>query len=298
MKSEAFQDTSKKTPRIVVLNSDAAELMLALQAGSLIVGKDDANTKSGIFKSLNNVPRVGKWSNPNIEAIVALHPDIVITYDNWPEKKELDDKLAPFGIKVERIAGYRIETLVSDIKRLGTVTGKTKEADELIGFAEQYISLLKTRCSEVKKKRKVYFEFRSYVALGKGSGGDQLLQLISTKNVTSEFGLDYPEISPEWLLAKDPELIVMNVSKEEINSGLFNDRIDRQGWENLSAVKNNNAYLISNEISSSPRGIIGALYIAKWSYPDKFEDIDPGKIHAKWLKKFHNVNTDKLYVYP
>lgn len=298
VKVETTSNISEKEPRIVVINSDAAELLLAIKAGSLIVGKDDSDSKSGIFQSLQNIPRVGKWSNPNIEAIVALHPNVVITYDRWPEKKELDDKLAPFGIKVVRVAGYRIETLVSDVEKLGSVTGKSKEAAELIEFVEQYLSLLRDRCSEITDKKKVYFEFSQYTALGKGSGGDQLLQLVSTENIASEFEMDYPKISPEWLLDRNPDLILMAVRKKEITPEVYDNLILRQGWENLNAVKENNVYLISNEISSSPRGIIGALYIAKWAYPEKFTDIDPGKIHAEWLKKFYNISTNKLYVYP
>lgn len=297
-KPEIARETKETAPRIVVINSDATELLLAIKAGPLIVGKDDSDSKAGIFQSLEKIPRVGKWSNPSIEAIVALHPDVVITYDRWPEKKELEDKLAPFGIKVIRVAGYRIETLASDITKLGDVTGNTKEAGELIGFIEQYKNLIMARCKNVTDKKNVYYEFSPYTALGKGSGGDELLRLVSTENVTSELEMAYPKVSPEWLLARDPDMILIAVKKGEIFPEVYDEMVLRQGWEKLSAVKGNRVYLISNEISSGPRGIIGALYIAKWAYPDKFENIDPGKIHAEWLRKFYNLRMNRLYVYP
>ncbi|MGD2035279.1 MAG: ABC transporter substrate-binding protein [Bacteroidales bacterium] len=298
MKTETVPDTQGMAPRIVVINSDATELLLAIKAGPLIVGKDNSDSKAGIFQPLEKIPRVGKWSNPSIEAIVALHPNVVVTYDRWPEKKELDDKLAPFGIKVVRVAGYRIETLASDIRKLGDVTGNTKEAEELIGFIEQYKNLIKERCKNVTDKKNMYYEFSPYTALGKGSGGDELLRLVSTENVTSEFEMAYPKVSPEWLLARDPDIILIAVKKDEIFPEVYDNMVLRQGWEKLSAVKENRVYLVSNEISSGPRGIIGALYFAKWAYPDKFKDIDPGKIHAEWLKKFYNISMNRLYVYP
>jgi iron complex transport system substrate-binding protein len=229
---------------------------------------------------------------------VALHPDVVVTYDRWPDTKELDDKLAAFGIKVIRVAGYRIEKMVPDIKKLGEVTGNVKEAAELIKFIEYYSSLIMERCREIADKETVYFEFSTGSALGKGSGGDELLKLVSTENITAEFETEYPKISSEWLLEKDPDLILITLKNREIGPEMYENAVLRQGWKNLSAVKGERVYFISNEISSSPRGIIGALYIAKWAYPEKFIDIDPGKVHAEWLRKFHNTSTDKFYVYP
>lgn len=297
-KSATDTGTVEKEPRIIVINSDAAELLLAINAGSLIVGKDDSNSKIRMFKSLEKVPGVGRWSNPNIEAIVALHPDVVVTYDKWPAKEELEDKLEPFGIKVVRVAGYRIQTIIFDIQTLGEVTGKKKEAEELINQIEYYISLIKERCGEITDKKNAYFEFRQYSALGKGSGGDELLQLVSIENTTSEFGIDYPKISPEWLLEKDPDLIFITAKSGDDVPQMYNDVVARQGWKNLTAVKENKVHIISNDIGSSPRSIIGALYAAKWAYPEKFTDIDPDKEHAAWLKKYYNLNADKLYVYP
>ncbi len=51
--------------------------------------------------------------------------------------------------------------------------------------------------------------------------------------------------------------------------------IDRTGWEGLSAVNNDRAYLLEGDLMWTPRYLAGRCYLAKWFQPELFEDLDP-----------------------
>ncbi len=284
--------------RTVVLHNDAMELLMALNAGESIVGISEINETNFFYSSLKTLPRVGKWAEPNIEAIAQLKPDIVVTYDNWPAREELEDKLLPFGIKVERIPCYRIDQLANDARKLGELTGKTSEAEHFINYFQQYITLISERTKEISEIQTVYFEFGDYKALAPGSGSDEILEIARVKNAASEFQIPYPKISTEWLLSNNPDIIIKTIRSDIVKKEDYENLMQRQAWNTLDAIKENRVYLISSDICSGPRAVVGALYIAKWSYPERFEDIDPGEIHAKWLWEFFRKKPDRIYVYP
>lgn len=284
--------------RIVVLNKDAAEILVALGVADRIVGITDK--KADFFPSLlKDIPEVGRFDKPNIEAIVKLAPDIVIAYDRWPSKETLEDKLLPIGIKVLRISCYKINSLTRDIWILGRLVGREKRAKEYIDFIQKYIDLLSERTRGITQKVKVYQEYNDYCTVSEGSGGDEILKIAGVENIASGFKIPFPEVSAEWVFAKNPDLIIKVLySGIEVSKDIFKELITRPGWSKLKAVKENKVHIISSEIWTGPKAIIGAFYLAKWSYPDIFSDINPEAIHRELVKNFYNEDLKKVYVYP
>jgi iron complex transport system substrate-binding protein len=286
--------------RIVVLNADAIKILVALGATDRIVGMADKKPKLSP-SLLKDVPEVGSLGSPNIEAIVKLEPDVVIAYDSWPSQDFLEDKLLPFGIKVLRIACYKINSFTEDIKILGNLVGKEKRAQEFIEFFQKYLGLILERTKGIKKKLKVYLEYQDYSTVSGGSGGDELLKIVGLENIASEFKIPFPKVSPEWVLAKNPDVIIKvpRLGVKEVNEDIFKELINRPGWKELKAVKEGKVHLVSYyEIWAGPKAIIGALYLAKWCYPDAFLDINPEAIHKELAKKFYHEDLKGVYVWP
>jgi iron complex transport system substrate-binding protein len=292
-KTSKTQSNSSK--RLVVTNSDALEMLLELGAQDNIVGIGDTKMKT-FSEQIKRWPLVGKWRNPNIEAIVNLKPDIVVTYKQWPDNKGFDDKLSPFNITVERLDCYNISEFTNDVRRLASFTGTESKADTIINNFNDVIKLISDQTKGIAVKKNVYFEFSDYTALGIGTGSNEILTLANVNNIASELKISYPKISTEWLLEEDPDVIIKTITSDTLTTEQYDNLINRPGWNKLKAVKNKNVFLISNEICSGPRAMIGALFIAKWCYPEKFSSVNPDSVHIKWLQKYHGVTSNNTFV--
>ena len=296
--SEGIKNKSSNisgSKRLVVTNSDALEMLIGLGAEENIVGISDAKIEL-FFEKTKDIQLIGNWRNPNIEAIINLKPDIVVTYKQWPEAAGFDDKLKPFNIAVERMDCYHLSEYASDVQRLASFLGKEAVADTIISDFNKIIDMIKIAVKDIEDKKRVYFEFSDFSALGPGTGGDDILTLINAINIAKDLVVQYPKISTEWLLEEDPDIIIKVITADTITDDMYQRILSRPGWERLNAVKNNKGYLILSDLCAGPRAMIGGLYIGKWCYPDRFSTIDPDSVHMYWLNKHLDVDYQDKYV--
>ena len=296
--SEGIKNKSSNisgSKRLVVTNSDALEMLIGLGAEENIVGISDAKIEL-FFEKTKDIQLIGNWRNPNIEAIINLKPDIVVTYKQWPEAAGFDDKLKPFNIAVERMDCYHLSEYASDVQRLASFLEKEAVADTIISDFNKIIDMIKIAVKDIEDKKRVYFEFSDFSALGPGTGGDDILTLINAINIAKDLVVQYPKISTEWLLEEDPDIIIKVITADTITDDMYQRILSRPGWERLNAVKNNKVYLILSDLCAGPRAMIGGLYIGKWCYPDRFSTIDPDSVHMYWLNKHLDVDYQDKYV--
>jgi iron complex transport system substrate-binding protein len=125
-------------------------------------------------------------------------------------------------------------------------------------------------------------------------------------------------MSPEWMVGQNPQVImkdympiagmmpagkkVTGYTSKPDTSGMKKARdemMKRPGFENIDAVKNGRVYVTPFcEFMISPRWPVALGYMAKWFYPDRFEDLDPQAFHAEWLKKWQGLEYQGVFVYP
>ena len=283
------------TKRLIVTNSNALEMLIGLGAAENIVGINDMTTKSFIDNS--RWTSIGNWQNPNIEAIVTLKPDIIVAYQNWPAA-DFENKLKPFHISVERANCYYISEYHSETYRLASFVGKENAADTIINDFDRIVNMIKNTTADIDVRKRVYVEFNNdFVAMGAGTGSNEMLELANATNIAAKLMIPYPRISTEWLLEENPDVIIKIIAADTITVEMHERLINRAGWNQLDAVKNGQVYLISTELNSSPRSMIGSLYIAKWCYPERFTDINPDSIHAYWLRKYFGVTSFDNFVF-
>jgi len=297
--------------RVVALTTDVAEVMIALKAEDLIVGVTEYITGKPELSKVANKTLVGTCFKPNIEAIISVNPQVVITYVRWPKPEVLEEKLEPLGIKVIRLDLYKIESLFSEIKLLGLLLNRTEEAEKIVEFWQTPLELISKYVNGLKPEQKVrvYFEgYKDYHAAGPGSGYDQDLKIAGGINIFADSPIPYPKVSPEAVIERNPDVIIKAVSTrvfmpygatetsplEEIRNSI----LSRPGWEAIKAVKEGRVYLISGTLTSGPRAVIGICYIAKWLYPDAFKDLDPISLHRQYLEQFLGVEYLGIWVYP
>ncbi|RKY63533.1 MAG: hypothetical protein DRQ08_09455 [Candidatus Latescibacterota bacterium] len=297
--------------RMVVLNTDAAEVICALGGEEAIVGVSEFVAESEFLRKLGDRPSVGRWNSPSYERIVELEPEVVIAYGRHPGA-ELEEKLEPAGIKVARIDCYKIGTLLQDVEALGRMLGREEEAEELIGFYRKYLKMVKQRLERIRPEDRIRVYVESYTELtsvAEGSGGHEICSEAGGINIAGGEPVPYPKVSPEWVLEQNPQVIVKAVSSSSVPFGygggdvemleaLRRDIMNRPGWEEMDAVRKGRVYLISSEIWAGPRAVVGIAYMAKWFYPEVFEDLDPEAIHREYLERFLGLEYKGAFVWP
>ena len=113
---------------IVVLTSDALEVIRAIKAEGLVKGINSGISKDPLFwPELKDRVNIGSWSRPDYERIAELNPDIVIGYARRPGPV-VEKKLESFGIQVVRLDFYKINTLEREVKILGQLLNREEVA--------------------------------------------------------------------------------------------------------------------------------------------------------------------------
>ncbi|MBE9571648.1 MAG: ABC transporter substrate-binding protein [Proteobacteria bacterium] len=293
--------------RLVVLTSDALEVIRALKAEDLVVGVNTGIAKDPLFwPRLMGRPAVGRWSQPNYELIAELNPDMVISYARHPGT-EMERKLTPLGIKVVRLDFYKLSSLSKEVETLGRILGKEEEARQLIDWYQEKLELIEMGSKKFGNLPDVYIEsYTEYNTTGPGSGGHEICVLAGGHNIASNFSIPYPQITPEWVLAKNPDIIIKATALGNCYAmsdagplrSIRNEIMDRPAWDNIRAVQEGTVYVMASDIWTGPRAIIGTSYMAKWFYPEVFRNFDPETLHREYLVRFQRIKYQGVYVWP
>lgn len=275
--------------RIVVTNADAAELLLALGAQDQVIGVSDTVKNHPLLgPRFAGAANIGSWSAPNIETILSLHPDAVISYSSYTPKNI--GLITTAGVPLLLIDCYKIDTLASDTLRLGNLTGRDEEAARYLAFMEQYESLVRSRTANLDSAPRVYFEsYSDYSALTMGSGGDQLILLAGGNNIAGLLPATSPKVNAEWVYAENPDIIVKVAAagKSEAELSVIRGNVSgRSGIADTDAVRNGRVYVMSNSVTYGPRSVVGLVYLAKILHPQEFADIRPLSVLDDYAGRF------------
>ncbi len=295
---------SSPATRIIVTNSDAAEVLIALGAKDNIVGVTNTVSNTPLMASiLGNVTSVGVWDNPSIEDIIALKPDLVVAYASWKPKNLAQFEAA--NITLVALDCYKMDNLTSDIRKMGVLVGKEENATAYAGFIEDYMGIVMNRTANLTDSEKpaVYWEQNrtKITSAGNGSGGDTLIKMAGGINLAGNETQQYPEVSAEWIVQSDPRYIVRNVGyvkSEDYMKDLIVTIGNRTGMSQVRAVKDGKVYVMSTTVAFGPKGFMGLLYMAKMLHPDRFVDVDPAKALDTYSQRFVPGANKDIYIYP
>ncbi|MGO0122969.1 ABC transporter substrate-binding protein [Desulfothermobacter acidiphilus] len=299
--------------RVVVLDGDAAEAMRILKVQDVIVGVGDT-VQQNPYLGLQDKPVVGKWNNPSMEKIVELKPQAVITYGKWPGP-ELEQKLEPTGIKVVRLDFYKPETYDSDLRALAKIFGKEKEAEEFIKWKQEKLALLNDRLKGLtdKDKPKVFAVWDNalrkgvWKTYGQGTATAQAIELGGGLNVARELK-EYPQVSSEWILQQNPQVILIGVLQESgmgykaentaQAAAIQKEALGDPVLSKTEAAKQKRVYLLSTKLLGGDKSYLGAIFIAKWLYPERFQNVKPEQILKEYFGKWLGVPFKGIWAYP
>ncbi|MFI7700719.1 ABC transporter substrate-binding protein [Nonomuraea sp. NPDC049480] len=235
---------TKKPERIVSLSATHTETLFAIGAGPQVVAVDDQS---------NHPPEAPKTDlsgfKPNVEAIVAKKPDLVIVSD------DLDKVVAELGkLNVPVLlepAATKIDEAYEEIAELGAATGNKAKADEVVAGMKTAMDKLAAQAPK-DKKLTFYHELDQtpYAATSQTFIG-QIYAMFGLTNIADkapDAAGGYPKLSAEFVAQADPDLIFLADVKccQQNKEALAK----RPGWKNLSAIKNDRVILLDDDVAS------------------------------------------------
>ena len=255
---------SKKPERIISLGPAITEIIYAVGAADLLVGRTEyCNFPSEV----KEVDSIGKITNPSIEKILELNPDIVISSTHVNEK--LVKKIEKLGIKIISLYNDKgFKATFSNILTIGNITENEMEAQRVVYDMKHKLLTVKNLVKDLEKPTVYYVvgfgKYGDYTA-GSDTYINDLLELAGGKNAASDIiGWKY---SLEKLLEKDPEILICS-KYYGAKSGLE----ITNGYKNLSAVKSGELYEIDNNKldRQGPRLADGVLDLLEIIHPELF----------------------------
>lgn len=321
----------KPVERIIVEYLDNAELVSILNAKDKIVGIDYAVAKSGFqFPDLSKLPNVGAMYEPDYEAVLSQHPDLLLTFSplNTQEKAEhLPGVDVVFlGLYYPDLSNPEGSKFTDGVRKLGYILDEEDRAEEYLNWRMDWINYIKSNAKNVPENHrpKVLIGAYPYSHLGtdtfrtfsKIDTLTQMAMLTGVKVVAEDlpdfFGSSYKlEVDPEWVLEEDPDFIVLHlvahtysgVSLDPPNGYDADEPIKigeaRKPFMNLpqfaliSAIENEDVYLECGSFrNDATGGLVGAAYMAKLFLPEVFSDLDPEEIHQEYTSRFLGLDYD------
>jgi iron complex transport system substrate-binding protein len=235
----------KKPRRIVSLSPTATETLFAIGAGRQVIAVDNQSDYP------KNAPKTSlSGFTPNVEAIAEYRPDlVVIAYDT----KGLASALRRLKITVVHHDGVKtLKGAYTQIRQLGLVTGNTATATRLIKQMRTKIDGIVERSRTRARGKAVYHELTPdlYSADSSTFIGKAYL-LLGLENIADEAdsaGTGYPQLSSEYVVAADPDLIVL---ADIVCCGQKPSTVSaRPGWDRISAVRTGSIVRMDDSIAS------------------------------------------------
>ncbi len=292
--------------KIVALNSDAVEAVRILNAQDLIVGVySQIDTDPEFWGDLVNRRKVGSWREPNTEVISELEPDIVLAYARTPSP-EWEERMASQGIRVLRLELYRIESLEQEMRELGRALDRTGEAERFCTWHARWMKAIQDKVGNIGHRPSVYVEsYSDYQAAGPTSGGHEMCVTAGGRNISEDMVIPFPRVTPEWVVTRDPEVIVKAGSfstgygSPDAGAALNRRRdaiMQRPAWSLIRAVASGRVHVMDSSIWVGPRSVVGIAYLVQWLHPGLPGDLRAESVHREYLETFQRLPYKGVYV--
>lgn len=252
--------------RVVALTASDCEIIWALGAGDLLVGRGEyCDYPAEVLE----VPSVQSGAETNIEQIIALKPQIVFM-NKMAQSEEMVTQLEQAGVKVVICDATNIEEVYTSIALIGSVMDKNDEANDVIeGMKADFAEVAELATGDGTET--VYFEVSPLEyglwTAGKGTFMNEIANLMGLKNCFEDVE-GWGEVSEEQVLERNPDYLVTITMYFGEGPTPVEEILSRKGWGDVTAVKNEAILnLQNNELSRpGPRLAEGAKLLYEFVY--------------------------------
>jgi iron complex transport system substrate-binding protein len=251
--------------RIVSLAPGITETLYALNLDDKIAG---VTTFCDWPSAARTIPKIGGFTNPSIEKIVSLKPDLIIATADG-NRKDTVLQLERLGLPVYVTNPSDTKGILNSILNVGEITNREKDAGILVEKLQKRLNNITVQIHH-KRKPRVFFQIglEPVVTAGKGTLINEVIERAGGINIADNDVARYPRYSAEGIMGASPEIILF--------APMVNDKeftMVKKFWrefEGIPAVKNNKIYPIKTDLISraSPRIVEAIEKMASIFHPE------------------------------
>jgi ABC-type Fe3+-hydroxamate transport system substrate-binding protein len=227
--------------RIVSLSPAVTELVYAIGAGERLVGR---TTWCDFPPDARRVPSVGDGLNPDLEAIIAARPDLVLLYRSALNETAAA-RLERLGIPAAVVSQDRLEDLAAVAHLLGVLTDRTAAGDSV---AAAIGAVRGTPAPDLGIRLAIMAWDNPPMAIGGGSYLDELATLAGADNVFHDLG-SADVVSIETVTARDPDVLVV---LSDSSAGGMPALARRRPWQVVRAVREGRIVTLAGSLFDRP----------------------------------------------
>ncbi len=255
--------------RIVSLAPSVTETLFALKAGPSVVGVSDY---CDYPPAVRRLPRVGSFLTPNLEAIIALRPTLVIGLWLSSDVRQIR-ALKSMGYPVLLVRDGSLAEIDNSIEAVGARIGREIEARDLVAQIRGQIASVRERLATVKSERALMLVgHQPIVAVGRGTYLDELLQIAHAENIAAPANEEWPHLSMEYIIAMRPEVILDgSMGNDPSSSNTFWEK-----YPTIPAVRERRVFGYPENpiLHSGPRVGQSLEMIARMIHPEAWRDAE------------------------
>ena len=240
--NQAAQAATPKPVRIISLSPSATEILFGIGAGAQVIAVDDNSDfpLNAPFSKLSSF-------TPNVEAIAAYHPDLVVLQSSATNAATIQMDLEKLKIRVfSEVTPININDAYSEFLALGAATGHPSRAKALVMSMKSQISEI---LAKARKKASFNFFHELDNTLYSADSSTFIGQIYSDFNLVNIADAansgGYPQLSAEAVIKANPKAIFLDDAQYGESLATVTSR---PGWSAISAVKNRHVITLPLDI--------------------------------------------------
>ncbi len=311
--------------KVISLNRQTSEAIKILGAEDAVIATGDRTIKFNPYLGFNNLPDMGKTKELNIEAIISMEPQAVLTHTN--RAMELEEKLEPAGIKVIRLDNYQPHKYDQEMRILAKIFGKEKRAEEFLAYRHEMDKMVAERVAKIAEKDKprvmalsIGFMnskggYRIFPAMntldqpGVGEGYSTILaggiDATPTIKYDTTKGSTTILVEDEFALEANPDVITLHGTwlggyemKDDTKYREVLDKIYKTtSITQTEAGKNKRTYVFHTDFLGASKRHLGLIQLGKYLHPELFDDLDTDAYAKEYFEKWLNVPFEGIWYY-
>ena len=241
--------------KIISLAPSTTEIVFALGLDEKVVAVSnycDYPYNFSAWIEAGNMTSIGDFSNPNMEVIASLDPDLIIATAGV--QGETVGALRDLGYKVLVLNPANINGVMQNIELVGNATGKTAEAKALIASITNRIDAVVNKVASATSTPQVYYEVwydpTSLWTAGSKAWQNELIEKAGGVNIFADQELDYFQASAEAVIERNPDVILLPAEGMGFGEPFWVslDAVkERPGWNTIGAVQNDRLVQVDSD---------------------------------------------------
>ena len=255
---------AKIPKRIVSLAPSITETLFAIGLNDEIVGVTEF---CDFPPQALEKPKVG-YSQPNLETLVALQPDLIVAPKSFL-RVDLLTRLEQLKIPTFLLEPKTVEDILTHVRVLGRIVGRVPESLKLSESLRKRISALSFQLKgRSRPTLLVVLNTDPLITVGPGSYIHQLIEMAGARNAAEQASMPYPRFNLEEVLRQNPAYLLFPIGKYEGIPQAEQDQWRR--WTSLEAVKQNNLVQVQSDLLNrpGPRVVEGLEALIKILHPE------------------------------